>query len=104
MPSANISSGVKSCKCYQDVFEEFKKKLKIIINGGKSKIGIESTVIDLTGKPKILRPGIISSNEIKRFLKINLSSKKNSKIKSPGMMKKHYSPGIPIIFGGKPKT
>ena len=59
-----------------DVFEDFKKKLKIIINGGKSKIGIESTVIDLTGKPKILRPGIISSNEIKEFFKNNSIIKK----------------------------
>ena len=101
MPSANIASGVSPVSA-QDVFEDFKKKLKIIINGGKSKIGIESTVIDLTGKPKILRPGIISSKEIKDFLKITLSSKINSKIKSPGMMKKHYSPGIPIIFKGKP--
>ena len=101
MPSANIASGVSPVSA-QDVFEDFKKKLKIIINGGKSKIGIESTVIDLSGKPKILRPGIISSNEIKDFLKITLSSKSNSKIKSPGMMKKHYSPGIPIIFKGKP--
>lgn len=101
MPSANIASGVSPVSA-QDVFEDFKKKLKIIINGGKSKIGIESTVIDLTGKPKILRPGIISSNEIKDFLKITLSPKRKSKIKSPGMMKKHYSPGIPIVFKGKP--
>ena len=100
MPSANISSGVSPVSAL-DVFEDFKKKLKIIIDGGKSKIGIESTVIDLTGKPKILRPGIISLNEIRSFLKIS-SVKRNSKIKSPGMMKKHYSPGIPIIFGGKP--
>ena len=42
------------------------KKIKIIINGGKSRIGIESTVIDLTEKPKILRPGIISKKEIKK--------------------------------------
>ncbi len=100
MPSANISSGVSPVSAL-DVFEDFKKELKIIIDGGKSKIGIESTVIDLTGKPKILRPGIISFNEIRSFLKIS-SVKRNSKIKSPGMMKKHYSPGIPIIFGGKP--
>ena len=100
MPSANISSGVSPVSAL-DVFEDFKKELKIIIDGGKSKIGIESTVIDLTGKPKILRPGIISFNEIRSFLKIS-SEKRNSKIKSPGMMKKHYSPGIPIIFGGKP--
>ena len=59
------------------MFEEFYNKLDIIINGGKSKIGIESTVVDLTEKPKILRPGIISQDDIKRVLKINLSKKKS---------------------------
>ena len=67
----------------------------------RSKIGIESTVIDLTGKPRLLRPGIISRNDIKKFVKTNFSKKK-SEIKSPGMLKKHYSPGIPIILGKKP--
>ena len=102
MPSANISSKLSPINAF-DVFDDFKKKLKIIINGGKSKFGIESTVVDLTGAPKILRPGIISAEEIKKILKINLSQKK-SKLKSPGMMKKHYSPGIPVIIGKKPKN
>ena len=100
MPSANRSSWLSPVNAY-DVFDEFGKKIKTIINGGSSKIGIESTVIDLTGKPKILRPGIISEKEIKKVLKNDLSKKK-TKIKSPGMLKKHYSPGIPVIIGQKP--
>ena len=68
MPSANISSGLSPTDAF-NVFEEFKKKLKIIIDGGRSKFGIESTVVDLTNQPKILRPGIISPNEIKNILK-----------------------------------
>ncbi len=99
MPSANVSENLSPISAL-DVLDEFKDKLKIIINGGNSKIGIESTVIDLTGKPKILRPGIISSNEIKYILKTILSNKK-ARIRSPGMMKRHYSPGIPIVFGKK---
>ena len=67
MPSANISSYLSPVSAY-DVFDEFKKKLDIIINGGQSKIGIESTVVDLTSKPRILRPGIISPTEIKKNL------------------------------------
>ena len=51
MPSANISSSV-SPVCAQDVFDEFKKKIKFIVDGGQSKIGIESTVIDLTNNQK----------------------------------------------------
>ncbi len=102
MPSANFSSGVSPVSAYH-VFEEFKKKLKIIVDGGDSKIGLESTVIDLTGVPKILRPGIINTNEIKNCLKVKLSMK-GSKIKSPGMMKRHYSPGIPVILNKKPSN
>ena len=46
---------------------------------GKSKIGIESTVVDLTEKPKILRPGIISQDDIKEFLKL-IYRRKNLKL------------------------
>ena len=98
MPSANLSSGISPVNA-KNVADEFRKNIKLIINGGKSKIGIESTVIDLTGKPKILRPGIISSKIIKKILKTEIFiSKKNLKIKSPGMLKRHYSPGIPLIL------
>ena len=55
-PSANISSKL-SPTCAKDVFEEFGKKIKLILDGGKCKIGLESTIVDLTGKPSILRPG-----------------------------------------------
>ena len=101
MPSANRSSYLSPINA-NDVYKEFKNKLNIIINGGKSKVGIESTVVDLTEKPRILRPGIISYNDIKKFLKIELSVKK-TKIRSPGMLKKHYSPGIPVVIGRKPR-
>ncbi len=101
MPSANISSNISPVSA-EDVADEFKKKLKIILNGGKSKVGIESTVIDLTRKPIILRPGIIGSDAINKVLKIKIGSlRKNSKITSPGMLKRHYSPGIPIFLNQK---
>ncbi len=99
MPSANLSMGISPVSA-SDVADEFKKNIKVILNGGKSKIGIESTVIDLTSDPKILRPGIIGKETISKVLKISLA-KKNLKIKSPGMLKKHYSPGIPILLNQK---
>jgi L-threonylcarbamoyladenylate synthase len=99
MPSANLSSGISPVNAL-DVSDEFKKKIKIIINSGNSKIGIESTVVSLVGKPKILRPGIIAAKTIKKFLKVTII-KKSSKIISPGMLKKHYSPGIPVILNQK---
>jgi len=101
MPSANVSSGL-SPVCAQDVFDEFRQKIKFIIDGGRSKIGIESTVIDLTNTPKILRPGIITSSKIEKILKLKIKKKTNkSKIKSPGMLRRHYSPGIPILINQK---
>ena len=101
MPSANLSSKLSPVKAL-DVYEDFKKKIPLIINGGVSKIGIESTVIDLTHTPKILRPGIIDFKKIEKILKIKLKGKKfSSKIKSPGMLKKHYSPGIPVFLNQK---
>jgi L-threonylcarbamoyladenylate synthase len=54
-PSANISSKL-SPVCAQDVFDEFKNKIKFILDGGRCKIGLESTIIDLTNKPTVLRP------------------------------------------------
>ena len=100
-PSANISSRISPTSSY-DVAEEFKKDIKIIIDGGNSKVGIESTVIDLTKKIKILRPGIITKKNIKKILKKNISiPKKLISIKAPGSLKKHYSPGIPIILNSK---
>ena len=101
IPSANISSNVSPTKA-KDVFDEFGKKINFILDGGASKIGLESTVINLYGKVKILRPGAINPNQIKKILKKKISIlKKSKKINSPGLLKKHYSPGIPIKLNCK---
>jgi len=98
MPSANKSTNVSPVFA-EDVFDEFGKKIKIILDGGKCKIGIESTVVDLTGSPKILRPGIIDKKNLEKILNKKVKNIiKNKKITSPGMMKKHYSPGIPVLI------
>ncbi len=99
MPSANVSGGISPI-CAKDVAEEFKKKIKFIIDGKRSKIGIESTVIDLTKKPKILRKGIIDANKIRKILRVEYI-KKSRIINSPGLLRKHYSPGIPIKLNQK---
>ena len=101
MPSANKSTSLSPVKA-EDVFDEFKKKIQLIIDGGKCKIGIESTVIDLTSSPKILRPGIINKELIEKILRKKIKKDiSNKTVKSPGMMKKHYSPGIPVLINQK---
>ena len=96
IPSANISTGVSPTEPL-DVVDEFKNKVKFILNGGKSIIGLESTVINLSNKPRILRPGAISNIQIGKILKKKVTNVAESKlIVSPGMLKRHYSPGIPM--------
>ncbi len=100
-PSANISTRLSST-CAKDVFEEFGKKIKIILDGGKCKIGLESTIVDLTGKPSILRPGKITKEKIEKILNKKVKIKKNfKKINAPGQLKLHYSPGIPLEMNKK---
>jgi L-threonylcarbamoyladenylate synthase len=100
-PSANISTKLSST-CAKDVFDEFGKKIKIILDGGKCKIGIESTIIDLTGKPSILRPGKITKEKIEKILGKKIKIRKNfKKINAPGQLKLHYSPGIPVEMNKK---
>ena len=101
VPSANKSSHISPVSS-EDVAQEFKSSLKIIINGGLCKIGLESTVLDLTSKPAILRPGLISPSNLSKILNKKITFNRNSKIiKAPGMLKRHYSPGIPIKLNQK---
>ncbi len=100
-PSANLSSRV-SAVCYSDVKEDFGKKIKFILNGGRSSIGVESTIIDLRNKPKILRLGGLEISSIQKVLNKKIILKNNpSKISVPGQLKLHYSPGIPIRLNVK---
>ena len=100
-PSANISSKLSPTSA-EDVFEEFGNKIKFILDGGQCKIGLESTIVDLTGKPSILRPGSITAEKIQKILKKKIKIKKNLKgTKAPGQLKLHYSPGIPIKMNRK---
>ena len=100
-PSANISTKL-SPTCAKDVYEEFGKKIKLILDGGKSKIGLESTILDLTEKPSILRPGKITKEKIEKILKRKIIIKKKfNKINAPGQLKLHYSPGIPLEMNKK---
>ena len=101
IPSANKSSHISPVSA-EDVFQEFYNSVKIILNDGPCEIGLESTVIDLTSKPKILRPGFIGPVTISKVLNRKITINTNSRIiKAPGMLKRHYSPGIPMKLNQK---
>ena len=77
MPSANKSSQISPVSA-EDVAQEFHRSIKIILNGGLCKIGLESTVVDLTSRPKILRPGLISPDDISKVLNIKIIIRSNT--------------------------
>ena len=100
-PSANVSKKISPVS-KEDVKDEFGRQIKYILEGGRSKVGIESTIISLLGKPQILRLGGIEVSEINKVLGIKLKYNKSSKkIVSPGQEKIHYSPEIPIRLNVK---
>jgi len=100
-PSANISSRLSSVQA-SDVVEEFGSKIKYVLDGGKCRIGIESTIVNLLKKPEILRLGGLDISKIEKILQKKILIKNNSKKNiSPGQFPLHYSPGIPLRMNAK---
>jgi len=100
-PSANPSSKLSAVSS-SDVRDDFGKKIKYVLEGGKSSIGLESTIVDIRNKPKILRLGGLEVSAIEKTLKKKVTINNNpSKVSSPGQLKLHYSPGIPIRLNVK---
>ena len=100
-PSANISKGISPVS-KQDVLDEFNHKIKFILDGGSSKIGLESTIVNLVGKPYILRLGGLDSRLIYKLINsLKNSEKRKTKAKVPGTSKLHNSPGIPMRLNVK---
>ena len=100
-PSANLSTKVSAVNS-EDVREDFGKKIKFILEGGKSSIGVESTIIDLRNKPTILRLGGLEISTIRKILKKKIFIKNNPmKVSTPGQSRLHYSPGIPVRLNVK---
>lgn len=97
-PSAN-KSGRPSPTTVEHVHEDFGKKI-FVLDGGKTKHGVESTVVSLSGKPKVLRLGAISYEELKKIipgLVVDVKLKKGV-ASSPGQKYKHYAPAQPMIL------
>ena len=91
-PSANLS-GSPSPTSFIHVMNDFKGKIPCILIGPDAKYGLESTVIDCTSAiPQILRPGVITLEQLKKIDKSITYKSKTNKIKSPGQKYKHYAP------------
>lgn len=95
-PSANISGSV-SPTSFIHVLQDFDGKIPCVLVGPDAKYGLESTVIDCTVEPAvILRPGVITLEQLKKIDKRISIAKKSVKIKSPGQRYRHYAPAAKV--------
>ena len=96
-PSANRSGRVSPTTA-QHVATDFDDDIGLILDGGPSPVGIESTVLDLTGaRPVLLRPGGVTLEALHAvFGRIELPVSGESKPRSPGRLPSHYAPNLPV--------
>jgi L-threonylcarbamoyladenylate synthase len=109
-PSAN-RFGKVSPTCADDVKAELFDYLNsndLILDGGSSLVGVESTIIDCTNAtPMILRPGAITATMINDLLGIQIeffSEKNSDQIRAPGLLESHYSPKAKVYLSGTPSA
>ena len=102
-PSANLSGRVSPTNA-EHVRKQIGGKISLIVDGGQSQVGIESTVLDLTVlPPQVLRPGMIHAESLAavigevRSQKSEVNSEHGETLRSPGRLRRHYSPKARLL-------
>lgn len=97
-PSANPFGRV-SPTASSHVMDYFNGKIPLILEGGNSTVGIESTIVGFDrGMPVVYRQGCVTGEDLKRFsAKVKLELKAKAMPVAPGMLSRHYSPKTPLI-------
>ena len=104
-PSANIS-GKPSTPTAQHVLHDHDGNIDAVVDGGPCRVGVESTIVDLTDdRPRLLRPGGISPEQLISVLgdlvidkAVTAQIDKDAVVKAPGMKYRHYAPAEPVII------
>lgn len=112
-PSANIS-GKPSTTSAQHVLDDHNGKIPLIVDGGNCRVGVESTIVDLTEeRPRLLRPGGITPEQLTEVLgdlvvdkAVTAQIDKDAVVKAPGMKYRHYAPQcqVVIVSGSREKA
>jgi L-threonylcarbamoyladenylate synthase len=99
-PSANFSNQISPTNA-EHVRSQLAGQIALIVDGGQSQVGIESTVLDLTAAiPTILRPGMIhleSLLAVAENIQPSISNVEHPTLRSPGLLVKHYSPKAKLV-------
>lgn len=104
-PSANLS-GKPSTTTAEHVLHDHEGKIDAIVDGGPCRVGVESTIVDLTEeRPRLLRPGGITPEELMEVLgdlvidkAVTAQIDKDAVVKAPGMKYRHYAPAEPVVI------
>ncbi len=112
-PSANIS-GKPSTTTAEHVLHDHNGKIPAIVDGGACRVGVESTIVDLTEeRPRLLRPGGITPEQLLEVLgdliidkAVTAQIDKDAVVKAPGMKYRHYAPDcqVVIVSGSREKA
>ena len=94
-PSANRSGQVSPTEAAH-VAEELGRDIALILDGGPTPVGLESTVLDLSGEtPALLRPGAVTIEQLTGLLG-PIATPTSGRVMSPGMLASHYAPSLPV--------
>lgn len=104
-PSANIS-GKPSTTTAQHVLHDHNGRIDAIVDGGPCRVGVESTIVDLTEhRPRLLRPGGITPEQLLEVLgdlvidkAVTAQIDQDAVVKAPGMKYRHYAPSEPVVI------
>ena len=104
-PSANLS-GTPSTTTAAHVLHDHNGKIDAIVDGGPCRVGVESTIVDLTEQPpRLLRPGGITPEQLVEVLgeltvdkAVTAQIDKDEVVKAPGMKYRHYAPKAPVVI------
>ena len=104
-PSANLS-GKPSTTTAQHVLHDHDGKIAAVVDGGPCRVGVESTIVDLTEqRPRLLRPGGITPEQLIAVLgdlvidkAVTAQIDKDAVVKAPGMKYRHYAPAEPVVI------
>jgi len=97
-PSANRYGRVSATRA-EHVRTEFGSAVDCVLEGGACDLGIESTIVDVSGpQPALLRPGSISARELEAVLGMPLGAPGSQSPRAPGTLPKHYAPRTPLML------
>ena len=90
-PSANRFGRVSPTTA-RHVSDDLDGDVDLILDGGPCAVGVESTIVDVTAAPLILRPGGIAAEDIERVLQMPVRADEAGPARAPGMLQSHYAP------------